>query len=155
MRNTDEHYEQSAFVKWFRNRYPAVRIFAIPNGTHISTINARMWQKAEGLESGVPDLFIPEWLVWIEMKRKGYKTPKNLSKTETNQKIWHEYLTTVCRHRVYQACGFEEAMEYILSDRLTAMGKHSRAIESDINQQTPSSRHPIQGEYPVPFPTLS
>jgi len=160
VRNTDEHYEQSKFVKWFRERYPSVRIFAIPNGTHISTINARMWQKAEGLESGVPDLFIPEWLVWVEMKKKGYKTPKTLSKTEANQKIWHEYLTDVCRHKVYQACGFEEAMEYILSNRLTVgnpsgVGKHSRAIENDTGQQTSSSRHPIQGEYPVPFPPLS
>lgn len=150
MRNNEEHYEQTAFVKWFRSRYPEVRIFAIPNGTHIASINARMWQKAEGLESGVPDLFIPEWLVWVEMKKKGYKAPKTPSKTEANQKIWHEYLTSVCRHKVYQACGFEEAVEYILS----AADNISRAIESGTSPQKFSNPHPIRVEHVIPPPIL-
>ena len=27
-----EHAEQALFVQWFRRTFPAVRIFAIPNG---------------------------------------------------------------------------------------------------------------------------
>ena len=64
-----EHDEQVGFVNWFRTRFPKVLIFAIPNGGKRS-IGAGKKFKAEGVVAGVPDLFIPAWDVWVEMKRK-------------------------------------------------------------------------------------
>lgn len=64
-----EHEEQKALVRWFRLQHPAVLIFAIPNG---GDRHPRVAQKlkAEGVVKGVPDLFIPEWRLWVEMKRQ-------------------------------------------------------------------------------------
>ncbi len=64
-----EHAEQVAFVKWFRLQFPGVRIIAIPNGGARNRIVA-IKLKAEGVSAGVPDLYIPAWHTWIEMKRK-------------------------------------------------------------------------------------
>lgn len=63
-----EHKEQVAFVSWFRMQHPGVEIFAIPNGGARNKIVACKL-KSEGVTPGVPDLFIPEWRIWIEMKR--------------------------------------------------------------------------------------
>lgn len=80
-----EHEEQVAFVQWFRNTYPETRIIAIPNGgaRHPKTANDL---KAEGVSPGVPDLFVPLWHLWIEMKRR---TGGRLS---DEQKDWIAYL---------------------------------------------------------------
>ena len=64
-----EHEEQVGLVNWFRDRFPMVLIFAIPNGEKRSISVARRL-KAEGVKAGVPDLFVPEWDLWIEMKRR-------------------------------------------------------------------------------------
>jgi len=64
-----EHDEQVGFVNWFRTKFPKVLIFAIPNGGKRS-IGAGKKFKAEGVVAGIPDLFIPAWDVWVEMKRE-------------------------------------------------------------------------------------
>lgn len=83
-----EHFEQREFVKWFRQAYPGIRIFAIANGGARSiTTAARL--KVEGVSAGVPDLFIPAWRLWIEMKRiKG-------GAVSAEQKDWIKYLEEV------------------------------------------------------------
>ena len=63
-----EHYEQAFFVSWFRKTYETL-IFSIPNGGVRDKVTA-MKLKVEGTVSGVPDLFVPEWGLFIEMKRK-------------------------------------------------------------------------------------
>ena len=68
-RSPSEHEEQAGLVQWFRARFPMVLIFAIPNGEKRSISVARRL-KAEGVTPGVPDLFVPEWRLWIEMKRR-------------------------------------------------------------------------------------
>lgn len=96
-----EHDEQKAFIKWFRMQYRGVRIFAIPMSAARSPELAS-WLRAEGLTPGVPDMFIPEWLLWIEMKRvKG-------SVTSEEQKEWAEYLLSI-GHKHFFAFGFEDA----------------------------------------------
>jgi hypothetical protein len=101
-----EHEEQRAFVKWFRQHCKGVRIIAIPNGgaRSISTA-ARL--KAEGVSAGVPDLFIPEWNVWIEMKRKkgGVVSPE--------QTDWIAYLRSI-GYLVLVCKGAEVAKQHIL-----------------------------------------
>lgn len=83
-----EHYEQCLLVSWFRQTWPSVRILAIPNGGHRSkSVAARL--KAEGVSRGVPDLFVPEWRLWIEVKRtRGEKISEF-------QESWMEYLECV------------------------------------------------------------
>jgi hypothetical protein len=70
-----EHSEQVAFVQWFRLQFPGVLIFSVPNGSHLAGTTAQRAAqvarlKAEGMVSGVPDLEIPEWNLYIEMKRQ-------------------------------------------------------------------------------------
>ena len=64
-----EHLEQREFVSWFRKTYPDVLIFAIPNGGKRNAVTAQKL-KLEGVVPGVHDLFVPEWRLWIEMKRQ-------------------------------------------------------------------------------------
>ena len=83
-----EHEEQRELVKWFRQSFDGVRIFAIPNGG-ARTITTAAKLKVEGVSAGVPDLYVPAWKLWIEMKRtKGGVVDKA-------QKDWHEYLTAI------------------------------------------------------------
>lgn len=63
-----EHAEQVGLINWFRGRFPSVLIFAIPNGEKRS-ISVAKRLKAEGVVRGIPDLYVPEWNLWIEMKR--------------------------------------------------------------------------------------
>ena len=83
-----EHEEQRELVRWFRQSWPDVRIFAIPNGGARSKATAGRL-KAEGVASGVPDLFVPAWRLWVEMKRTkgGSLSPE--------QKDWIKYLESV------------------------------------------------------------
>jgi hypothetical protein len=63
--------------------------------------------KAEGVSPGVPDLFVPAWSLWVEMKREtgGVVSPV--------QKDWIEYLESI-GHRVIVGRGFEDAKRQIL-----------------------------------------
>lgn len=102
---------QSQCISWFRAQYPKIIIFAIPNAAKRSfRLAAKM--KAEGMVSGIPDLFIAKNTleripgtccanVWngffIEMKRS------QKEKTTENQDYYLEklaeagYKTAVCR----------------------------------------------------------
>ena len=101
-----EHEEQRNFVRWFRQSWPEVRIFAIPNGGARSPATAARL-KAEGVEAGVPDLFVPAWKLFIEMKRvKG-------GKVSQEQKKYHNYLESV-GYRVIVSMGAQDAIKQIL-----------------------------------------
>lgn len=103
-----EHEEQCLFVNWFEIQFPKVRIFAIPNGTWSRNIQTAIKAKREGVRKGVPDLYIPEWKLWIEMKRsKGGTISKE-------QKEWHRYLEEACGDIVIITKGFNEAREMVL-----------------------------------------
>jgi hypothetical protein len=68
MIGSTEHHEQMGFVTWFRGKFSGVVLIAIPNGgaRHIKTAVAL---KQEGVVAGTPDMFIPAWSLWLEMKR--------------------------------------------------------------------------------------
>lgn len=89
-----EHMEQALLVQWFRRSYPNVLIFAIPNGGARSKATAGKL-KVEGVVAGIPDLFVPEWKLWIEMKRvKGGKlSPEQVGMIEYLQSV--EYCVIV------------------------------------------------------------
>lgn len=102
-----EHVEQRNFVSWFRKTYPEVRIFAIPNGEKRSkSVACRL--KVEGVSPGVPDLFIPGWNLWIEMKRqKG-------GSISAHQKSWLSYLID-CGHSVEVCFGCDDAKRKVVA----------------------------------------
>lgn len=102
-----EHLEQREFVSWFRKTYPGVRIFAIPNGGYRNLATAARL-KAEGAVAGVPDLCIPAWRVWIEMKRvKG-------GVLSEKQRDWRDYLIG-CGYTVIVAHGKISAQNEIIA----------------------------------------
>ena len=103
---TSEHAEQREFVSWFRKRHRGIRIIAIPNGGQRSIATAARL-KAEGVMPGVPDMFIPAWRVWIEMKREKGGT------VSADQKDWLDYLTE-CGYRCFVARGAEDAKRQII-----------------------------------------
>jgi len=53
-----EHEEQKTLFQWARNFPELTSMFAIPNGGHRNIITASRL-KAEGVKSGVPDIFLP------------------------------------------------------------------------------------------------
>ena len=82
-----EHYEQALVIQFMRRNYPEVLIFAIPNGgQRNAATGARL--KAEGVVPGVPDLFIPAWGLFIEMKTL-------TGKVSLEQKAMLSYLQSV------------------------------------------------------------
>ena len=101
-----EHMEQVQFISWFRKTYPGVLIWATPNGGHRHAV-AAMKLKAEGVLAGVPDLFIPEWRLFVEMKRQksGRLSPAQKDMIEKLDKIGYD---TIIGH------GFEDAKEKVL-----------------------------------------
>ena len=111
-----EDEEQMHFVRWFRRTYPEVLIFAIPNGGKRNLATAAR-QKATGTVRGIPDLFVPEWLLGIEMKRqKGGK----LSDEQKNiKKILESF-----QHSVIVPAGSADAeaqVTYFLSNKKEVM----------------------------------
>ena len=101
-----EWTEQRNFVFWFRRQYPKTRIFAIPNGGSRDIIEAA-GLKAQGVSAGVPDLMIPAWRLFIEMKRtKG-------SATSDEQKDWAAYLIS-CGYTHFYAFGCDDGMAKLM-----------------------------------------
>ena len=102
-----EHLEQRELVRWFRQTFKGVRIFAIPNGG-LRSLSVAAKLKAEGVSSGVPDLCVPAWRLWIEMKRvKG-------GSLSAEQKDWIEYLEGV-NYWCIVGKGAEDAQAKILA----------------------------------------
>ena len=103
---TSEHLEQARLVMWFRQTYPDTLIFAIPNGGLRSKSQA-MKLKVEGVVPGIPDLFVPAWKLWIEMKKiKGGVVSKE-------QQTMIDYLQSVGYHAIV-GLGAEDAKAQIL-----------------------------------------
>ena len=63
--------------------------------------------KAEGVSAGVPDLVVPAWLLWVEMKRETGGT------VSPAQKDWIAYLQGI-GHTVIVGRGFEDAKAQII-----------------------------------------
>jgi hypothetical protein len=101
-----EHEEQRELVSWFRQTYDGVKIYAIPNGGYRGKAAAGRL-KAEGVLSGVSDLHVPAWNLWIEMKReKG-------GRLSQEQKDWREYVESI-GHTFILGNGFEDAKNKII-----------------------------------------
>ena len=101
-----EHSEQVGFINWFRAKYPDVLIFAIPNGEK-RAISVAKRLKMEGVVRGIPDLFVPAWTLWIEMKRVSG------GRLSTDQRQMIKYLEGI-GHTVIIGKGAGDASKQIL-----------------------------------------
>lgn len=106
VKQPSEHAEQVAFVQWFRATYPGVLIFAIPNGGNRNPVTG-LKLKLEGVTPGIPDIFIPQCNLWVEMKRArgGSVSP--------DQKAIHAELIA-CGHSVIIARGALDGQKQVL-----------------------------------------
>ena len=115
-----EHQEQVEVIRWAndpanKHYHLSKLLFAIPNGGHRSKKTAGKL-KAEGVKSGVPDLFLPvpggPWHgLFIEMKRaKG-------GRESAEQTAWISTLRAM-NYRVEVCAGAAQAID-IISDYLT------------------------------------
>jgi hypothetical protein len=103
---SSESQEQIGLVQWFRLKFPNVLIYHIPNGGQ-RNIRTGIRFKSEGVVAGIPDLHIPDWSLWIEMKRKDGGT------VSYEQKKIHTYLKGI-GHTVIIGNGAEDASRKIL-----------------------------------------
>jgi len=111
-----EAEEQRGFLQWFEPQFPGVLIYHIPNGGHRAMSEAKRL-KAEGVKPGMPDLHIPIWNVWIEMKRiKG-------GKFSDDQMRMRDYLDGI-GHTVIWANGARDASVKLLSVLQVRRGSH-------------------------------
>lgn len=125
--NPSEHGQQVALFMWAAlpetlKLYPALEyMFAIPNGGLRDRITATRL-KAEGVKSGVPDVFLPAAVrhptepdyfgLFIEMKRPGTQSQRE-GKLSDAQLIFAHYIasTSYC----YRTCySFQEARDTII-----------------------------------------
>lgn len=101
-----EHQEQVMFLKWFVAQHRGVLIHSIPNGGNRNIVTAKKL-KDEGATAGIPDLFIPKYNLWIEMKKEKGGT---LSKV---QKDIISYLENEARHTVIIGYGAMDAVSKV------------------------------------------
>lgn len=110
-----EHAHQVALFAWAAleaKNYPELRLmFAIPNARHCSVITGARF-KAEGVRSGVPDLFLPAVRpprsgLMIELKRPGGIVAK--------EQIWWQNALNEAGYLAVVCYGWEEAKQVILT----------------------------------------
>jgi hypothetical protein len=89
----------------FRRKFPGVLIFAIPNGGGRSKAQGAKL-KAEGVVPGVPDLFVPEWALFVEMK-----TAKNGRLSKPQKEIIPQL--EKCGYRVIIGYGVDDAIKQL------------------------------------------
>ena len=118
-----EDHEQMMFVQWFRRSYPGVLIFAIPNGGARHSAVA-MKLKATGVVKGIPDLFVPAWSLWIEMKRQ------DGGRVSPEQKEVMAYLEGI-GHRAIVAKGAEDAKRQVIQYPTTPQGHCTQAAGNE------------------------
>lgn len=112
-----EKQEQKMLVAWFKMQYPALILFAIPNGGSRNVLEAKSLN-LEGVKAGVPDLFLAKPSnglpgLFIELKRsivKGEAKPvvSKLQKEVIAQLIESGYAVEICY-------GFDHARQIIIS----------------------------------------
>lgn len=125
-REPTEHWEQVQFVTLFRYKYRNVRIFHIPNG-EFRGYRTGQRLKDEGVLPGVPDLFIPEWGLWIEMKRRHGGVLSAEQKDFLNYLSAVGYMVAVCR-------GCDEALA--VADEVAGRIARRKGKENGANSST-------------------
>lgn len=121
-----ESNEQIRFVSLFKAAFPDAWIFKVTNEGDRKN-GAKLVR--EGLEKGVPDLEVPKWDLYIEMKRQkgGASRP--------DQEKWAEYLTsigkTVLRPEGHLQA-FEQVFDFLAIKRPQDWGYFKLSAEYEI-----------------------
>jgi len=102
---SSESAEQQGLLLWWRNKYPDVLLFHIPNGGW-RDIRTATHLKREGVVKGIPDLFCPRENLWIELKTK-------TGKLSQEQIAMHQYLRSI-GHTVIVGYGATDASKKVL-----------------------------------------
>lgn len=106
-----ESDSQIAFLQWWRAQgWPL--IWHTPNGGSRGAREAARL-KREGVVAGVPDLFCPEWRLFIEFKRED-------GRLSADQKVLLEYLGSV---------GYQCLVVYGLTDAKEKMTVHRKTMD--------------------------
>lgn len=109
LNDKDEHAEQVDFITRLRGAWPDIWVFAIPNaGKRPGRRGKRLVR--EGMEEGVPDLCIPAFRVFVEMKRKDASP----SEFKPKQREWVAYLNR-WGFKAYVAHGADDAWQQLVS----------------------------------------
>lgn len=143
IKSLSEHEEQKLLVDIFHLKYKGVLIHAIANGGH-RHIAVAVKLKAEGVLSGIPDLYIPAWNLWIEVKT-------TTGKLSHAQKQCIAYLKSI-GDTVIVAYGSDDGLnkinEFLAQFPRGGPDKISLKAQNDLNlavfQLLLSSLHPIQ-----------
>ncbi len=111
-----EHTEQCALFQWAKvmePRHPQLALmFAIPNG---GKRKSGWWEKAEGLKSGVPDIFlaVPRQFITYSLSGLFIEMKFGKNKTSKKQKGWIDAL--IDEGYAVEVCySFEEAKQAII-----------------------------------------
>lgn len=102
---TEEYDDQVLFFEWFSQNYPNVLMFMSLNGIRMN-IGQAMKAKRSGMMKGVPDLEVPGWRLFIEMKKKKGGVNKPHQKQMQQYLIANGYTVMVCR-------GYDDAVQDI------------------------------------------
>lgn len=93
------------FVEWFSLTYPDVLMFMSLNGIRLP-IGLAVKAKKSGMVAGIPDLEVPGWRLFIEMKKKKGGVNKPHQKRIQQYLIANGYTVMVCR-------GYDDAVKDI------------------------------------------
>lgn len=87
-KRNEEHEIQCAWCNWMDLEYPTLKYHSIPNGGVFGPARIAHFY-AEGMRGGVPDIAIPELLLYIEFKK-----PKG-GRLGPKQKEWLDYINAI------------------------------------------------------------
>ncbi len=91
-----EASHQFGFLIWFHQKFPGVLIYHCPNGEKRS-IKTAVRLKKMGVVAGIPDLFVPSWMLYIEMKRENGGVVSEAQKKIMSYLTRHGYTCLVCK----------------------------------------------------------
>jgi hypothetical protein len=91
-----EASHQFGFLIWFHKKFPGVLIYHCPNGEKRS-IKTAVRLKKMGVVAGIPDLFVPAWMLYIELKREKGGVVSEAQKKIMSYLTRHGYTCLVCK----------------------------------------------------------
>jgi len=155
--------EQVKVVRWLKEQsyYGRVLKFtAIPNNTFTPFWSEINRKKSEGVEGGLPDLFIliPKWQIWIEMKRprnilKNGKLGASPSRVEEEQLEWIQLINAYPNTRAIIAYGADEAINFLTSligD--VSIPKYEKTSDEERSKSVAEFREFLHGSEGLPTP---
>lgn len=117
-----EDREQIEFVSWVKQNHPGDKVIHIPNGKKRSIVDA-VRLKAMGVTRGIPDLFFPKLLLWIEMKREKGGSLSKEQKDVISELKSYGHAVAVCEGAEAAKKFFTDykSLQYSINDQLDCL----------------------------------